>query len=72
VETREGYICCWCSVQQENLVLQPHPLSPVPVRVLKYPQEAEVLGQVVGMALRLGEWTTVDSLTEPKAREALN
>jgi len=72
VETREGYICCWCSVQQEDLVLQSHPLSPVPVRVLKHPQEAEVIGQVVGVAMRLGEWSTVGSLAEPKAREALN
>jgi transcriptional regulator with XRE-family HTH domain len=72
VETREGYICCWCSLQQEDLVLQPHPLSPVPVRVLKHPQEAEVIGQVVGVAMRLGEWTSANSLAEPKAREALN
>jgi transcriptional regulator with XRE-family HTH domain len=72
VETREGYICCWCSLRDENLILQPHPLSPVPVRVLKHPQDAEVIGQVVGVAMRLGEWTTVDSLPEPKGPEALN
>jgi transcriptional regulator with XRE-family HTH domain len=72
VETREGYICSWCSLQQDNLVLQSHPLSPVPVRVLKHPQDAEVIGQLVGVAMRLGEWTTVASLSEPKAREALN
>jgi transcriptional regulator with XRE-family HTH domain len=72
VETREGYICCWCSLQHEDLVLQSHPLSPVPVRVLKHPQDAEVIGQVVGVAMRLGEWTTVDSLPKTKAPEALN
>jgi transcriptional regulator with XRE-family HTH domain len=72
VETREGYTCCWCTVQQDGLVLQSHPLSPVPVRVLKHPQEAEVIGQVVGVALRLGEWSTVDSSSEPRARPALN
>lgn len=72
VETREGYICCWCSWQQEDLVLHSHPLSPVPVRVMKHPQDAEVIGQVVGVAMRLGEWSTVSSLEEPKAREALN
>jgi hypothetical protein len=72
IETREGYTCCWCKIQQEGLVLQSHPLSPVPVRVLKYPQEAEVIGQVVGVALRLGEWSTVDALPEPPAHEALN
>jgi transcriptional regulator with XRE-family HTH domain len=72
VETREGYTCCWCTLQQDDLVLQSHPLSPVPVRLLKHPREAEVIGQVVGVAMRLGEWSTVDSLPEPRAREALN
>src|SRR6266481_8700146 len=72
VETRDGYTCCWCTLQHEGLVLQSHPLSPVPVRVLKHPQDAEVIGQVVGVAMRLGEWFTVETLREPKEREALN
>jgi hypothetical protein len=72
VETRDGYTCSWCSVQRDGLVLQSHPLSPVPVRVLKHPQEAEVIGQVVGVAMRLGEWSTVDSLSDATMREALN
>lgn len=54
VETREGFTCCWCSFRLNALVLQPHPLSPTPVRVLKHPQEAEVIGQVVGVAMRIG------------------
>jgi transcriptional regulator with XRE-family HTH domain len=54
VETRDGFTCCWCSFRLNTLVLQPHPLSPAPVRVLKHPQEAEVIGQVVGVAMRLG------------------
>jgi transcriptional regulator with XRE-family HTH domain len=56
VETREGHVCCWCSVRRGEIVLQSHPLSPVPARILKHPQEAEVLGQVVGLAMRLAEW----------------
>src|SRR5207245_220203 len=56
VETREGHICCWCSVKRGEIVLQSHPLSPVPPRILKHPQDAEVIGQVVGVAMRLGEW----------------
>lgn len=54
IETREGYICCWCSVRRGEIVLQPHPLSPVIPRILKHPQEAEVIGQVVGVAMQLG------------------
>ncbi len=67
VETRDGYTCCWCSLKGEQIVLHSHPLSPVPVRVLRHPQEAEVIGQVVGIALKLGEWHPVESLPEPKA-----
>jgi transcriptional regulator with XRE-family HTH domain len=72
VETRDGYTCAWCALQQEGLLLQSHPLSPVPVRLLKHPQEAEVIGQVVGVAMRLGEWSTVDSLPDSPERAALN
>jgi hypothetical protein len=72
VETREGHTCCWCTLQEDGLVLQSHPLSPVRVRLLKHPQEAEVIGQVVGVAMRLGEWSSVESLPEPRAHEALN
>jgi hypothetical protein len=76
VETREGYTCCWCSLRGEQIVLQPHPLSPVPVKMMRHPQEAEVIGQVVGVALKLGEWIPTDSLpaTKPESKEpaALN
>jgi transcriptional regulator with XRE-family HTH domain len=60
VETREGHVCCWCSVKRGEIVLQSHPLSPVLPRILKHPQEAEVIGQVVGVAMRLVEWYAPD------------
>lgn len=72
VETREGFTCCWCTLQADGLVLQSHPLSPVPVRLLKHPHQAEVIGQVVGVAMRLGEWSTDAPSPEPRAHEALN
>ncbi len=52
VETRSGMTCCWCSFQDGYLVLQSHPLSSVPIRFLRTPQEAEIIGEVVGVALR--------------------
>ena len=64
VETRDGFTCCWCSFRLNTLVLQPHPLSPAPVRVLKHPQEAEVIGQVVGVAMRLGNLVAAEIPTE--------
>ena len=61
VETRDGFTCCWCSLGTNSIVLQPHPLSPAAVRILKHPQEAEVIGQVVGAAMRLGNLVATDS-----------
>ena len=73
VETRSGHICCWCTMGKEEIILQPHPLSPVAARALRYPQEAEIIGQVVGVAIKLGEWGPIfDALTSSKAHEALN
>jgi transcriptional regulator with XRE-family HTH domain len=73
VETREGFVCSWCSITEDKLILQPHPLSPAPPRAIRHPQDAEILGQVVGIAMRLGEWKP---LQEPvpirSTREALN
>ena len=65
VETREGFVCCWCSLRLNSLVLQPHPLSSAPVRVLKHPQEAEVIGQVVGVAMKIGDPQSSE-LLEPR------
>ena len=65
VETREGYVCCWCTQSEDNLVLQSHPLSPVPPRTLRHPQEAEILGQVVGFAMRLVDWRPTNTLHLP-------
>lgn len=60
VETREAHVCCWCAVKRGEIVLQSHPLSPVATRILKHPQEAEVIGQVVGVAMRLVGWYAPD------------
>lgn len=67
VETREGFLCSWCAVVGDSLVLQPHPLSPARPRSFKQPNEAEVLGQVVGIAMRLNEWFAGGS-SRPAAR----
>jgi transcriptional regulator with XRE-family HTH domain len=74
VETRNGHTCCWCTMTcEEEIILQPHPLSPVAARALRYPQEAEIIGQVVGVAIRLGDWRPLpDSSASSKVREVLN
>jgi transcriptional regulator with XRE-family HTH domain len=69
VETRDGHVCCWCAVRRGEIILQSHPLSPVPARILKHPQEAEVLGQVVGVAMRLGEAIAPDEREQQQSPE---
>jgi hypothetical protein len=59
-------------MRRDEIILQPHPLSPVAVRILRHPQDAEVLGQVVGVAMKLTEWHALDSSPNGKAPAALN
>ncbi|MGC2321756.1 MAG: hypothetical protein WA463_03905 [Terriglobales bacterium] len=65
VELKDGYTACWCSLKGDCLILQPHPLSPTPVRMLRQAQEAEILGQVVGIAMRLDGWRPAASKEPP-------
>jgi hypothetical protein len=53
LEHRDGFACCWCTLSDETLVLQPHPASPCPPQVFKYPQDIDVVGQVTGVAMLL-------------------
>ena len=53
VELRDGYRCAWCQVEGSRLSLIPHPVSNAPVQSLNLATEAEILGQVVGVAMRL-------------------
>jgi hypothetical protein len=55
VELRDGYACSWCEMQDGYLLLLPHPLSPARVRRLNYGVEAEIIGQVTAVAMRLTE-----------------
>ena len=53
VELRDGYTCSWCELQGSKLVLNPHPLSPCSTRQYSFPEEAEIVGRVTGVAMRL-------------------
>lgn len=53
VELRNSYACSWAELRGSQLTLIPHPLSGSPIRQLVYPDEAEVLGQVTAVAMRL-------------------
>ena len=55
LEHREGYICGWCNLNGNRLVLQPHPSSPCNPIVYSYPDDVDVIGQVTGVAMRLDQ-----------------
>jgi len=55
LEHRHGYRCGWCSSRGGLLIVQGHASSHVPPEVFRYPGEADVIGQVVGTAMRLDQ-----------------
>jgi transcriptional regulator with XRE-family HTH domain len=58
LEHRQGFACGWCWLENNKLILQPHPSSDRAPSVFQHPEEIEVVGQVVGVA----------TLLEPKKR----
>ncbi len=54
-ELRGEYICSWCEMREGYLSAVPHPNSKCEVRRFSYPREAEIVGRVVGVTMRLAE-----------------
>lgn len=55
LETREGYLCGWCSIDHGRLVVQFHPSSDQKPRIFDRQNDVDILGQVCGVAMIL-EW----------------
>jgi hypothetical protein len=55
LEHRKGFACGWCTLNESQLILQPHPASMCNPEVYSYPDEVEVIGQVTGVAMRLDQ-----------------
>jgi len=53
VEVRHGYRCGWFFTDGNHLILQPHALSHCPPQAWRTPEEAEVVGRVVSVVMRL-------------------
>jgi transcriptional regulator with XRE-family HTH domain len=53
VETQDGIRFAWCAIIDRKLILEPHPLSPVEMKMFNL-DNVDVLGQVVGAAIRVG------------------
>jgi hypothetical protein len=68
VEVREGYRCGWFHQDGPLLMMQPHPLSRCMPESWRTPDEAEIVGRVVGVVTRLNEpWNSLAGV-RPAAR----
>jgi transcriptional regulator with XRE-family HTH domain len=57
-ELRDGYVCSWCEVDRGQLLVVPHPHARLQVRRFDYPSQAEIIGRVTGVTMRIvGEKT---------------
>jgi transcriptional regulator with XRE-family HTH domain len=52
LEHRQGFRCGWCTKRGEVLIVESHSSSRSGPDIYKYPGEAEILGRVVGVAMR--------------------
>jgi len=55
IEVRNGYLCGWCEIEKGQLVVIPHPQSRQSIRQFAHPSQAEVVGRVTGVAMRIVE-----------------
>lgn len=52
VDVRNGYRCGWFQKREQSLVMQPHTLSRCLQESWKLPEQAEIIGRVVGVVMR--------------------
>lgn len=51
LEHRDGYICSWCAVVDDKLMVVPHPASEVTPKLFAM-DSIDIIGQVSGIATR--------------------
>jgi transcriptional regulator with XRE-family HTH domain len=68
VDIRDGYRCGWFYSDGSRLVMQPHPLSRCLPESWCTPDEAEVVGRVVGVVSRLNDPCGIPHRASPAAR----
>jgi transcriptional regulator with XRE-family HTH domain len=53
IQLRDGYACGWCELKDGQLSVIPHLNSPQSIRRFAFPGEADILGRVTGIAMRI-------------------
>ena len=66
IELRNGYLCGWCQLDKGQLVVVPHPQSRQTVRHFAYPSQADVVGRVTGVAMRIVEEPETEGRATPR------
>ena len=55
VELRDSYVCAWCELKDKQLLLIPYPHSRRQVRQVRFPLDAEIVGRVTSVSMRIAE-----------------
>jgi hypothetical protein len=53
IELRDSYVCSWCELDGSQLILIPTPQSRVQARHVCYPRDADVVGRVTAVTMRI-------------------
>lgn len=51
LETRDGFVCRWCSFEEGEIVTVPHPSSTAAPRCYAHPADIDVVGEVAAVAM---------------------
>ena len=55
IELRGAYLCSWCEIKDGHLLSIPYSTSPCEIRRFPYPREADIIGRVIGVTMRIAE-----------------
>ena len=53
VELRDSYVCSWCELDAGHLMLVPCPHSRRQIRQVRYPGDADIVGRVTAVTMRI-------------------
>lgn len=69
VDVRDGYRCGWFQRRASELIMQPHTLSRCLPESWKLPEQAEIVGRVIGVVMRLNSPWQFRFAESPVVRE---
>ena len=69
LQLRDGYACGWCQVNGGKLSVIPYSSSKDPIRYYDYPQDVDVIGRVIGVAMTFGDPQSRPSLKSGDSSE---